>query len=138
MSKKLTSIFTAAALATAGAMTAPVQAKNDDGKYQCDTKVTETGEASWYGRPFHGRYAANYPERYNMYAMTAAHKTLPFNTVVKVTRKDTGKSVIVRINDRGPFIPGRIIDLSKKAADDLKMLVKGTADVELRLCHKPK
>lgn len=70
--------------------------------------------ASWYGPGFHGRTTAN-GEKYNMYALTAAHKTLPFGTKVKVTNLNNKKSVIVRINDRGPFKPGRIIDLSKAA-----------------------
>lgn len=70
--------------------------------------------ASWYGPGFHGRLTAN-GERYNMHALTAAHKTLPFGTEVKVTNVKNGKSVVVRINDRGPFTKGRTIDLSKAA-----------------------
>ena len=70
--------------------------------------------ASWYGPGFHGRLTAN-GERYNMYALTAAHKTLPFGTEVKVTNMKNGKAVVVRINDRGPYTKGRIIDLSKAA-----------------------
>lgn len=70
--------------------------------------------ASWYGPGFHGRLTAN-GERYNMHALTAAHKTLPFGTEVKVTNVKNGKSVVVRINDRGPFAKGRTIDLSKAA-----------------------
>ena len=84
--------------------------------------------ASWYGPGFHGRKTAN-GERFNQRAMTAAHKKLPFNTWVKVVNRDNDKSVIVRINDRGPFRPGRIIDVSKKAARELDMLGSGTAEV---------
>lgn len=88
----------------------------------------EKGMASWYGPGFHGRKTAN-GERFNQRAMTAAHKKLPFNTWVKVVNRDNDKSVIVRINDRGPFRPGRIIDVSKKAARELDMLGSGTAEV---------
>ncbi|MGL4397146.1 MAG: septal ring lytic transglycosylase RlpA family protein, partial [Hyphomicrobium sp.] len=78
----------------------------------------QSGMASWYGGKFHGRKTAN-GERYNQWSMTAAHKTLPFGTRVRVTNARTGNSVVVRINDRGPFIKGRIIDLSKAAANQL-------------------
>ena len=88
------------------------------------------GYASWYGDPFHGRRTSN-GEVYDMNRMTAAHKTLPFNTVVKVNNLDNGKSVQVRINDRGPFIEGRIIDLSYKAALMINMVRPGTARVRL-------
>ncbi|HHH85059.1 MAG TPA: septal ring lytic transglycosylase RlpA family protein [Firmicutes bacterium] len=92
----------------------------------------ERGIASWYGPGFHGRKTAN-GETYNMYEMTAAHKALPFNTRVKVIDLETGRSVIVRINDRGPFVAGRIIDLSYAAARALGMEKKGTAHVELQV-----
>ena len=72
-------------------------------------------------------------ERFDKRAMTAAHKTLPFGTRVRVTRADTGKSVVVRINDRGPFKPGRIIDLSEKAAEDLGMTRAGVTPVKLEV-----
>lgn len=75
---------------------------------------TQHGKASWYGPGFHGRRTAS-GERYNMYAMTAAHRTLPFGTVVRVTNQKNGKSVDLKINDRGPFKKGRVIDLSKTA-----------------------
>ena len=75
-------------------------------------------KASWYGPGFHKRLTAN-GERYNMYALTAAHKELPFGSVVKVTNLDNNKSVIVKINDRGPYVGGRGIDLSKAANDRL-------------------
>lgn len=88
----------------------------------------QRGIASWYGPNFHSKKTSN-GEVYNMYAQTAAHKTLPMNTMVKVDNLDNGKSTIVRINDRGPFVSGRIIDLSNKAAHDIDMVGKGTANV---------
>ena len=88
------------------------------------------GIASWYGPDFHAKKTSN-GEIYNMYAMTAAHKTLPMNTVVRVDNLDNGRSTIVRINDRGPFVAGRIIDLSNKAAHEIDMVRKGTAKVKV-------
>lgn len=90
----------------------------------------EEGIASWYGRDFHGKKTSN-GETYDMYAMTAAHKTLPIGTYVKVKRLDNGKEIIVRINDRGPFVKGRIIDLSYKAASKIGIADSGTAKVEI-------
>lgn len=89
---------------------------------------TQKGLASWYGPKFHGKSTSN-GERYNMYAQTAAHKTFPMNTMVKVTNTNNLKSTVVRINDRGPFVSGRIIDLSKKAAADIGVIASGTAPV---------
>jgi len=91
---------------------------------------TEKGVASWYGEPYHGRRTAS-GEVYDMHAMTAAHKTLPFGTVVKVNRRDTGADVKVRINDRGPFIEGRIIDLSYAAAKKIDLDRDGVAPVKI-------
>ena len=88
------------------------------------------GKASWYGPGFHGRLTAN-GERYNQNAMTAAHRNLKFGTKVKVTNLNNGRSVIVRINDRGPFIKGRVIDLSAAAARSLNMIHSGVAPVEV-------
>ena len=90
----------------------------------------ERGIASWYGRPFHGRKTAN-GETYNMYAMTAAHKTLPLGTHVRVYNRNNGKTIEVRINDRGPFVRGRIIDLSYEAARRLGLVGPGTAPVKI-------
>lgn len=90
----------------------------------------QRGIASWYGRDFHGKRTSN-GERYNMYAMTAAHKTLPLGTRVRVRNLENGKSVEVRINDRGPFVRGRVIDLSYKAAQKLDVVGPGTARVEV-------
>lgn len=92
------------------------------------------GIASWYGYPYQGRSTAN-GEIYNMYAMTAAHRTLPFNTRVRVHDLDNGRSVDVRINDRGPFIHGRIIDLSYAAARAVGMAGAGTAHVDLEIIN---
>lgn len=90
------------------------------------------GYASWYGADFHARKTSN-GETYNMYAHTAAHKTFPMNTVVKVLNVENGKSTIVRINDRGPFVEGRIIDLSSAAAHDIDMVKTGIAKVRLEV-----
>lgn len=90
------------------------------------------GRASWYGPNFHGKLTAN-GEVFNMNDLTAAHRTLPFNTVVRVDNLDNGRTVVVRINDRGPYIDNRIIDLSRKAASDLGMIHSGTASVRLSL-----
>lgn len=99
-------------------------------------RYDEVGIASWYGPGFQGRTTAN-GELYDMYAFTAAHKSLPFGTVVKVVDLDTGRSVVVRINDRGPFVPGRIIDLSYAAARELGMVERGTAKVGLIILWMP-
>ena len=90
----------------------------------------ERGIASWYGAKFHGRKTAN-GEIYNMHAMTAAHKTLPLGTYVRVTSIENGKQADVRINDRGPFVRGRIIDLSYRAAKKIGVVGPGTARVEI-------
>lgn len=88
----------------------------------------EEGVASWYGRDFHGRKTSN-GEIYNMYAMTAAHKTLPLGTWVRVHNHSNGRQAVVRVNDRGPFVDGRIIDLSYAAAEKLGVVGPGTAPV---------
>ncbi len=90
------------------------------------------GNASWYGPAFHGKLTSN-GETYNMYDMTAAHKTLPMNTIVKVTNQNNGLSTVVRVNDRGPFIATRIIDLSKSAASKINMIGTGTAPVIIEI-----
>ena len=90
------------------------------------------GIASWYGPNFHAKKTSN-GEIYNMHAMTAAHKTLPMNTVVKVDNLENGLSTIVRINDRGPFVAGRIIDLSNAAAHKIDMVKKGTVKVKITI-----
>jgi rare lipoprotein A len=90
----------------------------------------QTGRASWYGRGFHGRRTAN-GERFDMHALTAAHRTLPLGSYVRVTNPATSRSVVVRINDRGPYARGRIIDLSMAAAAALDMRHAGTARVKI-------
>jgi len=96
----------------------------------------ETGIASWYGPGFDGNLTAN-GEVYDMNGISAAHKTLPFGTVVRVVELDTGRSIVVRINDRGPFVEGRIIDLSKGAAEELGIIDKGITRVGLRIVRWP-
>ena len=93
-------------------------------------RYREVGQASWYGEEYHGRRTSN-GEVYDMNAMTAAHRTLPFNTRVLVTNLENGKKAEVRINDRGPFVGGRIIDLSRSGAIAIAMMAKGTARVSL-------
>lgn len=92
----------------------------------------EIGIASWYGPNFHGKHTSN-GEIYDMNALSAAHKTYPMNTMVKVTNLDNGKNLAVRINDRGPFVKGRVIDLSKMAADKLGVISSGTAKVKIQV-----
>lgn len=96
----------------------------------------ETGLASWYGPPYHHRHASN-GEVYDMNAMTAAHRTLPLGSVVRVTNLQTGHSAVVRINDRGPFVEGRIIDLSLAAAKAVDVWRPGTARVRLEVLDSP-
>jgi rare lipoprotein A len=97
---------------------------------------TETGVASWYGVPYDGRRAAS-GEIYDMRQLTAAHRQLPFQTWVEVTNLSNGKQVEVRINDRGPFVKGRILDLSQAAARDIDMLRAGTARVRIKVIPPP-
>jgi rare lipoprotein A len=97
---------------------------------------TETGVASWYGHPYHGRAAAN-GEIYDMEKMTAAHRTLPFNTWVRVHDLDNQKTTEVRIIDRGPFVDGRIIDLSHAAARELELIGPGVARVRIEVIRAP-
>lgn len=92
----------------------------------------QEGQASWYGKKFHGHLTSN-GEIYDMYSMTAAHKELPIPSYVKVTNKDNGKTTVVRVNDRGPFHPGRIIDLSYAAALKLDVIRTGTANVAIEV-----
>ncbi len=97
-----------------------------------DVGATMKGVASWYGPDFNGKQTSN-GEIYDMYAFTAAHKTLPMHTIVRVTNLENNKQVTVRINDRGPFVKNRIIDLSKAAARTIAMTDKGTAPVKLEI-----
>ncbi len=97
-------------------------------------KYIESGIASWYGPNFQGNKTAN-GETFNTYDLTAAHKTLPFNSIVRVVNESNGKSVIVRINDRGPFIKNRIIDLSKAAAEKIDLIEEGSSKVDIYLLN---
>jgi len=102
-----------------------------------DAKADQTGMATWYGSAFAGKKTAN-GERFDPAKLTAAHRTLPFGTWVEVRRVDTGRTVRVRINDRGPWGDDkRIIDVSKKAAEDLELIRDGVARVELRVVDGP-
>ena len=103
----------------------------------CAHRQVYTGKASWYGPGFAGNPTAS-GERFRPWKRTAAHKTLPFGTVVKVTRTDPGQRVRVVINDRGPYVDGRIIDLSKKAARRIDMIDAGVAPVQVKVvgCKK--
>lgn len=108
---------------------------NVGGKYyypKKDLYYNKTGIASWYGPKFHGKLTAN-GEIYNQYALTAAHKTLPLPSAVKVTNLKNNKSIVLRINDRGPFVNDRIIDLSSKAADILDLKREGTGLVRVQI-----
>jgi rare lipoprotein A len=96
----------------------------------------ETGMASWYGAPYHNRRGSN-GEVYNMHAMTAAHLTLPLGSIVRITNLKTGHSAVVRITDRGPFVPGRIVDLSLAAAKALDVYSPGIAKVRLEVLRAP-
>lgn len=114
------------ALLAAACATAPVKSPRDWSSFR------QKGEASWYGPTFHGKTTAN-GERYNMLGMTAAHKELPFNTRVKVTNLANGRSTVVRINDRGPFLKGRILDLSYAAARALGAQGPGVISVRIEV-----
>ena len=98
--------------------------------------ATETGLASWYGPPYHNRRGSN-GEVYNMHAMTAAHRTFPLGSIVRVTNLKTGHAALVRITDRGPFIPGRVVDLSLAAARKLDVYQPGIAEVKVELMQTP-
>ncbi|WP_108661692.1 septal ring lytic transglycosylase RlpA family protein [Acuticoccus kandeliae] len=119
----LAAVF-AIALPVATVTTFPTEAHAASGR--------SVGTASYYGARFHGRRTAN-GERFNMNAMTAAHKSLPFGTKVKVTNQKNGRSVVVRINDRGPYVGRRVIDLSKGAASKIGMVDDGLAKVTMEI-----
>jgi len=94
----------------------------------------QRGVASYYGDGFHGNLTAN-GETFDMYSLTCAHLTLPFDTIIRVTNLDNNREVTVRVNDRGPYVGGRIIDLSTGAAEELGMLEAGIANVLLRVIN---
>ena len=128
-SGKSTTTERASAAATSPAP-APKRAKSAD--LPVPVGYNEEGNASWYGEPFHGRRASN-GEIYDMYKLTAAHRTLPFDTVVRVTNLSNGKTTTVRITDRGPFVNDRIIDLSFAAARQIDSVGAGVVPVRIEL-----
>lgn len=101
-----------------------------------DLPVYQNGKASWYGSYHHGRKTAS-GERFNMYGLSAAHRTLPLGTMIEVTNKDTGKTVTVKVNDRGPYHGNRILDLSKGAASKLGMISNGVGNIQITVLSKP-
>jgi rare lipoprotein A len=122
------SIFTGCARKTSAHVPSPVKPAR--------VGETETGIASWYGVPYNGRRSAN-GEIYDMAKLTAAHRTLPFDTWVEVTNLVNNKHVDVRITDRGPFVTGRIIDLSLAAAREIDMVGSGIVRVRIRVIRNP-
>jgi rare lipoprotein A len=140
-SPKVNTRNTEAARSTPDALPSPSPSRTTVGSKRPAPAVTpadyvETGKASWYGHPYHGRAAAN-GEIYDMEKLTAAHRTLPFDTWVRVVNLSNEKTVDVRITDRGPFIDGRIIDLSHAAAREIGMIGPGTADVRVEVVSVP-
>ena len=109
-----------------------VQGKPEIRQQVVKTKPYQVGTASWYGQIFHGKPTAS-GEPYDMYDMTAAHLTLPMGSYVRVTNLRNGRAVVVRVNDRGPIVPGRIIDLSYGAAQKLGITWNGLAHVDLQV-----
>ena len=123
-------------LAACGANTSQAPSTTPEPESGGSRRRTQNGKATWYGPRFHGRKTAS-GERYNQNAFTAAHRTLPFGTRVRVTNKKNGKSVQVRINDRGPFGGRAIIDLSRAAARDIDMISDGIVPVHLEVLWSP-
>jgi rare lipoprotein A len=111
---------------------APSAKRNKSVSVPAPSGYTEEGNASWYGVPFHGRHASN-GEIYDMYKLTAAHRTLPFETMVRVTNLNNGKFTVVRITDRGPFVDNRIIDLSLAAAQEVDSVGPGVVPVRVEV-----
>jgi len=113
-------------------VTAPMRKRDAPTPNPAMSAYTEEGNASWYGVPFNGRRASN-GEIYDMNKLTAAHRTLPFDTVVRVTNLSNGKSTVVRITDRGPFVDNRIIDLSMAAAREIESIGPGVVPVRVEI-----
>jgi len=133
--------FIAAALALASSCAKPRTAKSIPAAPQLAPRKVRLGEvergvASWYGEPYHGRRAAN-GEVFDMGALTAAHRTMPFGTWLRVDNETNRKSVNVRVIDRGPFVQGRVIDLSRRAAEEISMIGPGLAPVKLTVISPP-
>ena len=112
------------------------EAKQQPQKLRKPHRFVQVGEASWYGPKFRGKLTSS-GEVFDQHKLTAAHPTLPEGSTIKVTNLDNGRSVNLRVNDRGPFVNGRIIDVSKKAAQVLGMLKEGTAMVQVRVLSRP-
>ena len=132
----LTSKSLIAPLVTAFAIAAnPAYARDTQVVTDCDTvkTVAHNARASWYGPGFHGRKTAN-GEVFNMYAMTAAHKTLKLGTRILVENIENGMQAVLRVNDRGPYIQGRALDVSKRAADVLGFREDGVARIKFSIC----
>ena len=129
-------LLLALATAACGAATPRPESPESTTTPPARARKTQDGKATWYGGKFHGRKTAS-GERFNQNAFTAAHRTLPFGTRVRVTNKKNGKSVQVRINDRGPFGGRAIIDLSRAAARDLDMISDGIVPVHLEVLWSP-
>jgi rare lipoprotein A len=108
------------------------RSENQTGRIRNRETSVIRGKASYYSQDFHGRRTAN-GEIFDMYKKTAAHRTLPFNSIIKVRNIENNKSVIVRINDRGPFHYDRILDLSYQAAKEIDMIKKGVAEIEIKI-----
>lgn len=128
--------FIAMSIASLAALLAAGCAKHVNVAHAAPIGHTQTGIASWYGDPYHGRKTAS-GEVYDMNRWTAAHRTLPFGTWVEVTNLSNAERVTVRVNDRGPFVRGRIIDLSRAAAGQIDMIRAGTARVRLKVIKAP-
>jgi rare lipoprotein A len=126
------SLLASAALAAAFVVFAPMVAPEKAAASQRTVVQTAAGAASWYGQKFHGRRTAS-GERFDMNGLTAAHRTLPFGTQVRVTNPRNGRSVVVRINDRGPAARSRVIDLSRGAAETVGIVRSGVAPVTLEV-----
>lgn len=122
----------AVALACQACARKPVVELTPSPQYVSGQRYVEVGVASWYGKPYHGRPTAS-GERFDMKKLTAAHRSLPLGVVAKVTNLDNGRSVAVRINDRGPFVAGRVLDLSRGAAKKLDMVEAGLARVRIEI-----
>ena len=122
-------------LKTACAAALIALAASTAGAADTGTGAAQVGVASWYGPGFDGRLTAN-GERFNQNELTAAHRTLPFGTRVRVTNESNGQSVVVRVNDRGPFVGKRVIDLSKGAAQEIGLISRGTGRVKLEVLSR--
>lgn len=133
MVRRLPAILLACSFFTLGELSTSLAAPPDVAK---TTAATEVGLASYYADKYHGRTTAN-GETFDMNALTAAHRTLRFGTLVRVTQLENNRSVIVRINDRGPFIEGRVIDLSRAAAEQLQITRAGLAKVKVEIIPPP-